>query len=51
MATMTLEAAAIGRVVVGLGPDSVVMVAGIGRIDGDERQPASDRGGRFGRRA
>ena len=33
------EAAAIGRVVVGLGVDSVIMVAGIGRIDGDERQP------------
>ena len=45
------EAAAIGRIVVGLGPDRVIMVAGIGRIDGDERQLASDRGGRCGRRA
>ena len=44
------EAAAIGRVVVGLGMDRVIMVAGIGRIDGDERAAGSDRGGRFARR-
>ena len=34
------EAAGIGRVRVGLGVDRVVMVLGVGRVDGDERQLA-----------
>ena len=43
MATVRCKPPRIGRVVVGLGMDRVVMVAGIGRIDGDERQRRADR--------
>ena len=42
MATMHDPAALVGRIGVGLGEDGVVVVARVGRIDGDERKRRAD---------